>query len=65
MNQKTVLASILIVVLVFSVYSYTTTFDAYGSRRGTHLSAQTKAKISHELKMYHATGLTKRQRGEK
>jgi hypothetical protein len=65
MNQKLILASIMIVLLVFSAYSYATTYDAYGARKGTHLSPQTKAKISHELKMYHATGLTKKQRGEK
>lgn len=65
MNQKLILASILIVLLVFSAYSYAEPRDAYAAKKGTHLSPQTKAKISHELKMYHATGKTKKQRGEK
>lgn len=65
MNTKIIIASMLIVLFVFSVFSCTGFHEVYASKKGTHESAVTKHKISESLKKYHATGLTKKQRHEK
>ena len=63
-KSKLLIAGILVLLLVASVYSHLGT-DVFAMKKGSHHSEASKKKISESLKKYHATGKTKKQRGEK
>ena len=64
-KSKLLIACILVVLLAASVYSHIGIENVYAMKKGSHHSEASKKKISESLKKYHATGKTKKQRGEK
>ena len=63
--SRLLIACILIVLLAASIYSHVGIQEADAMKKGSHHSEASKKKISDSLKKYHATGKTKKQRGEK
>lgn len=58
-----VLGVMLTLILATSLYAQVGIQEADAMKKGSHHTASSKAKISKSLKAYHATGLTKKQRG--
>ena len=63
-QSKLLIVTILVVLLIASVYAHVGLENAYAMKKGSHHSEASKKKISESLKKYHATGKTKKQRGE-
>ena len=63
-KSKLLVAIFLVILLTASIYSHMDVENAYAMKKGSHHSEASKKKISESLKKYHATGKTKKQRGE-
>ncbi|MBI3640303.1 MAG: hypothetical protein HY223_08325 [Thaumarchaeota archaeon] len=65
MNYTRLVAITIVILLAASVYATVGIEEAQAMKKGSHHTAASKHKISESLKKYHATGKTKKQRGEK
>jgi hypothetical protein len=63
-NRSSVIGLVLIVLLATSIYATVGIETVEAAKKGTHLSKETKQKISESLKKYYKTGKTKKERGE-
>lgn len=63
MNKSAIIGIVLMLALATMLYATVAVESAEAMTKGSHHKASSKAKISHSLKAYHATGLTKKQRG--
>lgn len=63
MNKSAIVGIVLMLALATMLYATVGVESAEAMAKGSHHTAASKAKISSSLKAYHATGLTKKQRG--
>jgi hypothetical protein len=64
MNKFALVGAVLMILLASSLYVTVALESAEAMTKGSHHTKASKEKISKSLKKYHATGKTKKQRGE-